>query len=639
MDNIDLSEPLENPFDAYDDPGFTVDDPKERAVTVYRHVWDAFYHWEQEECRQVIASHIRNIPKSSSASGSHELVAAPVSGLQDHMDVDSDPEALIQITAWDASGQPSQSEHSCVDIVITTNFPSHPKYESCTPIVKSITHDNDREAVLPFIPYADEPGFDEGRQIEFSSFYDHFGWTYDFDDPDLETIQIETARRLHFRHGFTIRDIDALKILHPLHVTSEQGVIWASMQRDNLQWPGVLPWPSSVLSPFNDTSPGFYQCDVADLQVRVNRALRDFCPLRNCVESSCSTHLKVEYPSISAVKPVLTNDYLVLSEGSPCGEDCYRHIVADETFMNSVHWNSIEQDNFMTILQMMPDMWPCHLATLCQKPCDQVFVQRTRVLSDESIIQTIANTALVPEKKKIKMKYEDKEAKFTPVTPCHHKGPCYNYAQCQCFKNKQHCSFNCRCNMDCPIRWQGCTCHKSKLSCHSKKCPCFKAQRECDPDLCTSCDARSTAKSKSSKGCQNIKLQRGSSHVLEIKRGAFGLGAYATRKIHPAELVGEYVGELVEHDEARGEIYLYNGRNYLFGLNSTYSSDAAQAGNETRYLNHAPGSAANCHALNFFVNNEHRIGLFAARTICSGEELLLDYGEGYWVNHQPEDNL
>lgn len=54
---------------------------------------------------------------------------------------------------------------------------------------------------------------------------------------------------------------------------------------------------------------------------------------------------EVEYPGISAVKPVLTNDYLVLSEGSPCGDHCYRHVVADEPFLvspfPSVSWRQV----------------------------------------------------------------------------------------------------------------------------------------------------------------------------------------------------------------------------------------------------------------------------------------------------------
>lgn len=72
------------------------------------------------------------------------------------------------------------------------------------------------------------------------------------------------------------------------------------------------------------------------------------------------------------------------------------------------------------------------------------------------------------------------------------------------------------------------------------------------------------------------------------------------------------------------------GRNYLFGLNAEWTIDAALVGNETRFINHARGSLANCRAEGKFsspfdwclgelwcwlyvllvreVNGDHRIG-------------------------------
>ena len=45
-----------------------------------------------------------------------------------------------------------------------------------------------------------------------------------------------------------------------------------------------------------------------------------------------------------------------------------------------------------------------------------------------------------------------------------------------------------------PIRWKGCKCGMRKKSsghCETEKCPCRAAARECDPELCVKCDARS----------------------------------------------------------------------------------------------------------------------------------------------------
>lgn len=127
----------------------------------------------------------------------------------------------------------------------------------------------------------------------------------------------------------------------------------------------------------------------------------------------------------------------------------------------------------------------------------------------------------------------------------------------------------------------------------------------------------------------------------------------------------EYIGELIRESTAEGREVLaaHRGRNYLFQLNEEYTIDATFVGNETRYINHAPGRAANCVAqsnslhpcygltLNFLlvllVNGEHRIGFWAcrypsnldsgiyltkhtARDIKPGEEVLLDYGKDFF---------
>jgi hypothetical protein len=94
------------------------------------------------------------------------------------------------------------------------------------------------------------------------------------------------------------------------------------------------------------------------------------------------------------------------------------------------------------------------------------------------------------------------------ATPCTHPGPCDSRMNCRCFKGKLYCERNCRCSPSCvyfdafqsqqltvtqgPRRWTGCnsTCKKNR-SCKTKKaCRCRAASRECDPELCTECDAR-----------------------------------------------------------------------------------------------------------------------------------------------------
>jgi hypothetical protein len=45
--------------------------------------------------------------------------------------------------------------------------------------------------------------------------------------------------------------------------------------------------------------------------------------------------------------------------------------------------------------------------------------------------------------------------------------------------------------------------------------------------------------------CENSDIQRGLPAQLEIKRGKFGLGAFAVNGIRGGTFIGEYVGELV----------------------------------------------------------------------------------------------
>ena len=41
-----------------------------------------------------------------------------------------------------------------------------------------------------------------------------------------------------------------------------------------------------------------------------------------------------------------------------------------------------------------------------------------------------------------------------------------------------------------PRKWKGCNCGKSAKACATKKCSCFRANVECDPEVCISCEAK-----------------------------------------------------------------------------------------------------------------------------------------------------
>ncbi|EPQ53740.1 hypothetical protein GLOTRDRAFT_131077 [Gloeophyllum trabeum ATCC 11539] len=103
-------------------------------------------------------------------------------------------------------------------------------------------------------------------------------------------------------------------------------------------------------------------------------------------------------------------------------------------------------------------------------------------------------------------------------------------------------------------------------------------------------------------------------------------------------LWAEYNGDILwqTHAHHRVQIQNYRHLNYWFTLNETVDRsvkhivDAMRAGNPTMYINHALGMAQNVVSKVIDVNSEHRIGLFAAKKIPVGKELLLDYGPNYF---------
>jgi hypothetical protein len=108
---------------------------------------------------------------------------------------------------------------------------------------------------------------------------------------------------------------------------------------------------------------------------------------------------------------------------------------------------------------------------------------------------------------------------------------------------------------------------------------------------------------------------------------AVGLGTYALKRLPRANVLGEYVGELV-HDgrELVNTLYLLTipddtGRESVF-------IDALRVGGWTRFINHS------CRANTYFesrrVGEELRIVVVTERGVKKGEEVTVNYGEQYW---------
>ncbi|KAK0199145.1 hypothetical protein F5146DRAFT_1022289 [Armillaria mellea] len=469
---------------------------------------------------------------------------------------------------------------------------------------------------LPFLPFADDPTF---PLAEYAKHYESFEWQVDFVDPDVEVVEIEIARRLHCEFGLSLNAIDELKIIRHMRLSHESGLIWDTFQRDlpDIPWldePVIMTLPPRKLPSGND------------LLNEINRFRPQFCPNMNCIHLACKVH-QFEYPPINPVTPTKTNQSLKLQQGAPYG------------MMEGVQWTDPEDEEFLQgVLKLDPDTSPCALAVICRKRCFEVYIYRTRIIPDEKVI------ICEPE--------EPQSHPFIP--PCGYPGPCGTNSNCQCYSKSHHCQRNCRCSVTCPRRRKGCDCthdKKTGLCSNGKICICLAGGRECDPELCLGCDARYvfmllSASAQHQHKCENVALQRQRHTYLEIKRGTYGLGAFATKELKRDTKIGEYVGEILylNFDGAQELNELINnhtGVNYAFQTNCSddvRTIDAGRLGNETRYLNHS--KKPNCYTRLALVNGEYRLLLITDKKVKKNQELFLDYGKAYWKEKEPgeEDN-
>ena len=101
--------------------------------------------------------------------------------------------------------------------------------------------------------------------------------------------------------------------------------------------------------------------------------------------------------------------------------------------------------------------------------------------------------------------------------------------------------------------------------------------RECDPDLCNSCEAHVILNPVNRydeiylpRRCRNVAIQRNvPKRTLLGQSTVHGFGLYAGEPIAKDEFIGEYQGEIITRDETerRGAIYDFQKLSYIFDLN------------------------------------------------------------------------
>lgn len=101
---------------------------------------------------------------------------------------------------------------------------------------------------------------------------------------------------------------------------------------------------------------------------------------------------------------------------------------------------------------------------------------------------------------------------------------------------------------------------------------------------------------------------------------------FAAEEIPKNELIGEYLGEVINQDEAerRGRVYDALNYSFLFNITERYAVDSTRLGNKLKYCNHS--KTPNCEPRLMRVGGDVRVGIYSKRSIGLFEELFFDYG-------------
>ena len=122
-----------------------------------------------------------------------------------------------------------------------------------------------------------------------------------------------------------------------------------------------------------------------------------------------------------------------------------------------------------------------------------------------------------------------------------------------------------------------------------------------------------------------IKLPDHHYKLVKAKRGVSGLGLFAGENIKKGELIIEYIGNILNKEEADKKIT----SQYLFEVNRNKTIDGSPRWNIARYCNHACGDAANAES----EIKKGRVFVRAIKDIKEGDEICYDYGEEFVNEH------
>mgnify|MGYP003393350762 CR=1 FL=1 len=110
---------------------------------------------------------------------------------------------------------------------------------------------------------------------------------------------------------------------------------------------------------------------------------------------------------------------------------------------------------------------------------------------------------------------------------------------------------------------------------------------------------------------------------VKVKRGLAGLGLFAEEFIKKGEIIIEYIGEILNKEEAEKKVT----SQYLFEINPNRTIDGSPRWNIARYCNHACDGNAESDV------KKGRVLIIAIKDIKLGEEIVYDYGEEFVKEH------
>lgn len=122
-----------------------------------------------------------------------------------------------------------------------------------------------------------------------------------------------------------------------------------------------------------------------------------------------------------------------------------------------------------------------------------------------------------------------------------------------------------------------------------------------------------------------VKLPDHHFKIVKAKRGVAGLGLFAGENIKKGELIIEYIGNILNKEEADKK----TTSQYLFEITRNKTIDGSPRWNIARYCNHACNEAANAES----EIKKGRVFVKAIKDIKEGEEICYDYGEEFVNEH------